>query len=139
MKIICSQNAAKNLLSLQISQQLFSVKKSTISWRPRTNWSTLKENICICMYICKCIYISLKKKLFQRHSKILSDGMRRGRGKLNNFFEAARCLGLFGSSKFFILIENYFSVLKHRKFLDHMNFIGNIMIKFLIRSPFLSI
>ena len=99
-------------------------------------WKKISVYVCISVNVCISVW---KKNLFQRHSKILFDGMRRGKGKLNNFFKAARCLGLFGSSKFFILIGNYFSVLKHRKFPDHMDFIGNIMIKFLIRSPFLSI
>ena len=49
--------------------------------------STLKANVCIFLYI------SLKKILFQRCSKILSDGMGDW-GRLNNFLKAARCLDL---------------------------------------------
>ena len=47
--------------------------------------STLKANVCIFLYI------SLRKFLFQRLSKILSGGIR-GRGRLNNFLMATCCL-----------------------------------------------
>ena len=50
------------------------------------SWSTLKANACIFLYI------SLRKFLFQRRSKVLS-GKGWGGGRLNNFLEAARCLG----------------------------------------------
>ena len=49
--------------------------------------STLKANVCIFLYI------SLRKSLFQRRSKILS-GRIRGGSRLSNFLKAAHCLDL---------------------------------------------
>ena len=51
------------------------------------SWSTLKANVCIFLYI------SLRKVLFQRRSKILSGDMGSW-GRLNNFKKVARCLVL---------------------------------------------
>ena len=51
------------------------------------SWSTLKANACIFLYI------SLRKFLFQRRSKVLS-GKRWDGGRLNNFLKVVRCLGL---------------------------------------------
>ena len=49
--------------------------------------STLKANVCIFLYV------SVRTFLFQRHSKILSDGGWVGR-RLNNFLKVTHCLGL---------------------------------------------
>ena len=59
-----------------------------ISWRPKLHsWSILKANDRIFLYI------SVRKDLFQRRSKILSDGWWNG-GRLNNFLKVSRCLDL---------------------------------------------
>ena len=56
-----------------------------ISWRPRTAF--LKH------FEIKCLYISVRKCLFQRRSKILYGWGWVG-GRLNNFLKAAHCLCL---------------------------------------------
>ena len=84
-----------NLNSLDIEnnmlpQHMFFQKKylhCTISWRPRTAFlKTLKANVCIFLYI------SSRKFLFQRRSKVLFAGGWNG-GRSNNFHKAC-CLGL---------------------------------------------
>ena len=49
------------------------------------SWSTLKANVCICIFL----YISVRKFLFQKRSKILTV-----EGRLNNFLKATHCSGL---------------------------------------------
>ena len=106
------------------------------------SWSTLKANVCIFLYI------SLRKCLSQRRSKILSDG---GWERLNNFLEAVHYLGLVKyftifHFNFVILIQLFFSIsilasiaLKRWNFPDNLDLKGKIMVKFLMRNNFLSI
>ena len=63
------------------------------------------------------LYISLRKILFQRRSKIFPGSMGSG-GKLNNFLKAARCSGLVKCFTIFhfnwnFLKFNYFSVFQY--------------------------
>ena len=59
---------------------------STVYWRPKLHsWSVLKANVPIFLYK------SVRKVLFQRYSKILSDRGSAG-GRLNDSIKAARCL-----------------------------------------------
>ena len=95
LKITCSQNTAKKLsqfTNFPANMFLFGVRKIICTApfpdaQELLSLSTLKANVCIFLYI------SLKKILFQRCSKILSDGMGDW-GRLNNFLKAARCLDL---------------------------------------------
>ena len=95
LKITCSQNTAKKLsqfTNFPANMFLFGVRK-IICTEPFSDaqellsWSTLKANVCIFLYI------SLRKWLLQRCSKILSGGMG-GWWRLNNFLKAARFLSL---------------------------------------------
>ena len=94
-KITCSQNTAKKLsqfTNFPANMFLFGVRKIICTApfpdaQELLSWSTLKANAYIFLYI------SLRKFLFQRLSKILSGGMG-GWWRLNNFLKAARCLGL---------------------------------------------
>ena len=95
LKITCSQNTAKKFsqfTNFPANMFLFGVRKIICTApfpdaQELLSLSTLKANVCIFLYI------SLKKFLFQRCSKILSGGMG-GWGRLNNFLKAARCLDL---------------------------------------------
>ena len=89
----------KTFLTLQLSQQTcFCIvsKKKSVS----------KANVCIFLYI------SLKKFLFQRCSKILGGGIARGQ-RLNNFLKASCYLGLVKCTIFHFNLNfwkfNYFS------------------------------
>ena len=95
LKIICSRNTAKNLsdfTNFRANLFLFGFRKD-ICTAPFLDAqelhfsSTLKANVCIFLYI------SVRKFLFQRCSKILSGGKWVG-GRLNDFFKLTRCLGL---------------------------------------------
>ena len=76
LKIICSHNAVKNLYdftNFPANMFLFGVRKNIwaapfLDTKELHSWSTLKANVCIFLYI------SVRKVLFQRRSKILSDG-----------------------------------------------------------------
>ena len=99
LKTICSWNTAKNLSHFTTSSAnmlLYSVKKKSAS----------KANVCIFLYI------SLKKFLFQRCSKILGGGIARGQ-RLNNFLKASCYLGLAKCTIFHFNLNfwkfNYFS------------------------------
>ena len=95
LEITYSQNTAKKLsqfTNVPANMLLFGVRRfiCTASFpdaQELLSWSILKANVCIFLYI------SLRKFLFQRLSKILSGGMG-GWWRLNNFLKAARCLGL---------------------------------------------
>ena len=83
LKIICSRNTAKYLFQQTwvclVTQKMFA---PFLDAQELHSWSTLKANVCIFPYI------SVRKCLCQRRSKILSDGERVG-GRLNNFLNAA--------------------------------------------------
>ena len=153
LKIICSQSASKKLskhTNFPANMFLFGVRKKhlhcTISWRPRTSWSTLKANVSI--FLC----ISLKKFFFQRHNRVLSRGLGGawgGRGGWIIFLKRLAVCKMFYDFSFqliFLEIQRLFSisilssiVLKRWNFPDNLNFKGKIMTKLLIRSHFLSI
>ena len=114
LKIICSQNTAKKLsqfTNFPANMFLFGVRKNICTApfpdaQELLSWSTLKPNVCIFLYI------SLRKCLFQRRSKILSDG---GWERLNNFLKTVRYLGLVKYFTIFhfnftILIQLFFSI-----------------------------
>ena len=105
LKIICSRNTVKNLsdfTNFPANMFLFGVRKNIwaapfLDAKELHSCSTLKANVCIFLYI------SVRKFLFQRRSKILSDGGQvEDWGRLNNFLKAARCLGLINVLQFFI-------------------------------------
>ena len=106
MKVICSRYRAKNLsdfTNFPANMFLFGARKNIctapfLDVQELHSWSTLKANFCIF------VYISLRKCLFQRDSKVLSGGGWVW-GRLNNFLKAACCLGLANVLQFFILIE----------------------------------
>ena len=89
LKIICTRNAAKNLphfTNVSASMFLFGARRIIctapfLDVQELHSWSILKANACIFLYI------SLRKFLFQRGSKVLSGG-----GRLNNLLKAACCL-----------------------------------------------
>ena len=95
------------------------------------SWSTLKANACIFLYI------SLRKFLFQRRSKVLS-GKGWDGGRLNNFLKVVHCLGLVNILQFFVLIDIFenstifsiliflFIALKRLNFPDNLDFKGKI-------------
>ena len=86
LKIICSQNTAKKLsqfTNFPANMVLFVVRKKICTApfpdvQELLSRRTLKENVYIFLYI------SLRKVLFRRRSKILSGGMWGG-GTLKNF------------------------------------------------------
>ena len=87
--------------------------------------------------------------MFQRRRKLLSawGGVGRKGGGLNNFLQAARCLGLVNCFKNIILIEifefNYFLAFRSStnswNFPGNLDFRGKIVANFLLRNHFLSI
>ena len=84
----------------------------TISWRQRTAFFKHFEKANVCIFL----YISVRKCLFQRRSKILSEGERVGLGigeMLNNFLKAARWLGLI---KCFTIFNFNWNFLKFKHF-----------------------
>ena len=90
LKFICSGSTAKNLSDCKFSSTHVSVwcqKKNCISpfldIQEPHSWSTLTAHVCLFLYI------FVTKFLFQRRSKVLSDG-----GGLNNFLKEAYCLSL---------------------------------------------
>ena len=92
LKIICSCNIAKNLSDFAVNMFLFGLRKnicaaSFLDTQELHSWSILKANVCIFLYI------SLRKFLSQRRSKLLS-GKGWDGGRLNKFLKAACCLGL---------------------------------------------
>ena len=95
LKIICSRNIAKNVsdfTNFLANIFLFGVRKNIctapfLDAQELHSWSTLKANVCIFLYI------SLRKFLFQRGSKLFSGKVWDG-GRLYNFLKAACCLGL---------------------------------------------
>ena len=80
MKIICSQNTAKKrsqFTNFPVNMFLFGVRKNNIipqfpDFQKLLSWRIFKENVYIFLYI------SLRKFLFQRRSKILSGGIGSG-------------------------------------------------------------
>ena len=94
MEIICSCNTAKNFFWFykcfrkHVSGVITKHFHWTISGGPRTAF--LKHFQSKCLYI---LYISVRKYLFHRRSNNLSGG-EWVRGRLNNFIETVRCLGL---------------------------------------------
>ena len=150
LKIICSRDTTKKLspfTNFPANIFLFDVTKNIytapfLDGQERQSCSTLKANACIFLYI------SLRKFLFHRNSKILSGDIG-GRGRLNNFLKAARWLDL---AKCFTVFHfnwnvqkfNYFwafphIALKRWNFPDNLSFKGNTVAKFLMRSRFFSI
>ena len=92
MKTICSHNIAKNLSDFAVNMFLFGLRKNIctaphLDAQELHSWSILKANVCIFLYI------SLRKFLFQRGSKLFSGKVWDG-GRLYNFLKAACCLGL---------------------------------------------
>ena len=91
-KMICS--TAKNLCNFTNFLAImlkFGVRKNIytapfLDVQELHSWSTSKANVCIFLYI------SVRKFLFQRRSKFLSDRMWVG-SSLNNFLQVACCLG----------------------------------------------
>ena len=79
--------------------------RSTIFWWSKSAFlKHFQTNFCIFPYT------SVRKFLFQRRSKILSDGRWVGGwGRLNNFLKAARCLGLV---KYFTIFNFNWNFLK---------------------------
>ena len=119
LKIKCSQNTAKKIYqfpNFPANMLLFGVRKNICTApfpdaQELLSWSTLKANVCIFLYI------SLRKILFQRRSKILSGDMG-GWGRMNNFLKAACCLTLVKCFTIFHFNWNfskfhYFSVLRY--------------------------
>ena len=96
LKIICSRNIAKNVsdfTNFLANIFLFGVRKNIctapfLDAQELHSWSTLRTNVFVFLYI------SLTKFLFLRRSKVLSGGGGGVGGRLNNFFKAARYLGL---------------------------------------------
>ena len=128
MKIICPQNPAKKLsqfTKFPVNMSLFSVRKNIYNApfsdaQELLSSSTLKANVCIFLYI------SLRKILSQRRSKILFWCYERC-WRLNNFLKVARSLGLvkyftifhfnWSSSKF-----DYFSVFQYINSIETQKF-----------------
>ena len=89
------RNTAKNLsdfTNFPVNMFLFGVRKNIctapfLDGQELHSWNTLKANVCIFLYI------SVRKCLFQRRSKILYGWGWVG-GRLNNFLKAAHCLCL---------------------------------------------
>ena len=97
LKIICSHNTAKNIsefTNFPVKMFLFGVRRNICT----TSCLHCKANVCIVLYI------SLRNFLFQRCSKVLSDGGGMGK-RLNNFLKVACCLGLTQCLQLFISIE----------------------------------
>ena len=124
MKIICSHNIAETLYTLKIFQQtcfcLVSQKQiaEMVHYRilaPKNydnSWNTLKANVCIFLYI------SIRKFLLHRSSKIWWGG---GwvEGWLNNFVKEDCCLGLIKCYIFFDFNWNFW---KFKYFPHFVNF-----------------
>ena len=104
LKMICSLNIAKSLFDFTnfkqtcfylVSEKIFALHHflTPKNWILETLWKYISV-----LNVCVFLYISLRKILFQRRSKVLSgkecDGEGRGVGRLNNFLKAACCLGL---------------------------------------------
>ena len=95
LKTICSRNTSKTLsdfTNFPANIFLFGIRNNictapSFDAQEPHSWSTLKVNVCIFLYI------SVRKFLFQRRSKILFGGSW-VTGRLNNFLKAAHSLGL---------------------------------------------
>ena len=146
MKIICSRTQPKTFLSLQVFQQ---TNFCVVSERIFALHHFLTAKNCILEKLWKQISIYLLKKiLFPRCRKVLSDGGQDG-GRLNKFFRAFRTLGLPEYFTIFYYNWNFWKfnhfwnfdtlALKQLNFPNNLDFKGKIVATFLIRGYFLSI
>ena len=139
LQIICFRKAAKNFsdfTNFPTSMFLFSVRKNIctapfLDTQELHSWNTLRANVCIFLYI------SLRKFLFQRHSKVLPGGRWDGE-RLSNFFKVTRCLGLakcfaiyhfnwnFRKFNYFLVISILLSIaLKRWNFPDNLGYFSH--------------
>ena len=143
LKLTCSRKRAKRLshfTNFPENMFLFSVEKNIctkpfldgqeLHW---STWGTLKANVYIFQYI------SGERFLFQRRSTILS-GECWFSLRWNNFLDLAHCLGL---AKFFTIFHFSIAIPPSIAFKcwncpDNLDFKGKTVVKFLIRSHFLS-
>ena len=94
LKIISSCNTAKSLsdfINFPANMFLFEVRKNICTPSFLDAQNCIPEAFWKRMIVY--LYISVRKDLFQRRSKILSDGWWNG-GRLNNFLKVSRCLDL---------------------------------------------
>ena len=146
MKIICSRNTAKNLsesANFPANRFLFDVRKNFstapfIDAQELDSWSTLKGNVCIFLYI------SVRKFLFQRRSKILSGG-RWVERRLDNFLKVTRkvfynfSFWIFVNSAIFQHFDTSIYSIKTLKLSRQSDLNVRTVAKFRIRRHFLSV